>query len=221
MSLLELINSSKSLNKLREINSKIIERKFHEHTHLLYDIRTLIGKDKKIYMEIGSYIGSSASLLLQHPYQTQIVCIDPLNLSNKHFNGSKTQKECLENNMQKFNIFNRNYEIIQGYSTDKKIIDQCKKYKIDILFIDGDHSYKGVLKDWQNYETLVNIGGYIIFDDYLDHKHSPEVRVAVDDIVKNLDRTKYEIIGSLPNLVKAYSQIPREYSNEFIIKKLQ
>lgn len=36
---------------------------------------------------------------------------------------------------------------------------------IDLLFIDADHSYKGVLTDYKLWSPLVRKGGYIFFDD--------------------------------------------------------
>ena len=38
--------------------------------------------------------------------------------------------------------------------------------KIDLLFIDGDHTKKGVLQDWEDYSNLVTKGGIVVFDDY-------------------------------------------------------
>jgi cephalosporin hydroxylase len=36
---------------------------------------------------------------------------------------------------------------------------------VDLLFIDGDHSYQGVKADYENYEKLVRPGGMIVFHD--------------------------------------------------------
>lgn len=36
---------------------------------------------------------------------------------------------------------------------------------VDFLFIDGDHSYEGVLSDWLLYSPLVKSGGIVAFDD--------------------------------------------------------
>jgi predicted O-methyltransferase YrrM len=36
---------------------------------------------------------------------------------------------------------------------------------LDFLFIDGDHSYEGVKKDWEMYSPLVRKGGLIAFHD--------------------------------------------------------
>ena len=51
-----LNNSQESLNILRDVNSRNKLKKFHEWTHILYGIRTLMGPEIKTYMEIGSYI---------------------------------------------------------------------------------------------------------------------------------------------------------------------
>jgi predicted O-methyltransferase YrrM len=39
--------------------------------------------------------------------------------------------------------------------------------KIDLLFIDGDHSYNGVKKDFTDYSPLVRKGGWIAFHDII------------------------------------------------------
>ena len=92
------------------------------------------------------------------------------------------------------------------------------------MFIDGAHDYNGLINDWKNYNDFVNSGGYIIFDDYNDHKYSPEVKLAVDEIMKNIDTSKYEIIGSPKNTLDDTSvgynnTYGLKYSNEFIVYK--
>jgi len=220
MNLEDFIKKSNSIDILRKVNNTFNNRKFHEFTHILYDIRTLLGEQQKTYLEIGSYVGSSASLILQHKFPTKIICIDPLVLPPKHFNGSKSQELTLKENINKNNI--NSYEVIihKNYSNDKLLLEKLKNIKVDILFIDGDHRYISVIEDWNNYKDLVVSGGYIVFDDYLDKKYSPQVKTAVDDIVSKIDKNKYEIIGSLPNYQNAYAKNIKEFSNEFIIKKL-
>jgi cephalosporin hydroxylase len=41
--------------------------------------------------------------------------------------------------------------------------------KLDVLFIDGDHSYKGVKTDFELWSPLVRPGGMILFHDILPH----------------------------------------------------
>jgi predicted O-methyltransferase YrrM len=48
---------------------------------------------------------------------------------------------------------------------------------IDLLFIDGDHRYKGVKKDFQLYSPLVKQNGLIVFHDIIYHPNVPECKV--------------------------------------------
>lgn len=225
--LLDLQKTSNSLEILRKVNKNIPERNFHEFTHILHDIRTLLGDEEKTYLEIGSYVGSSASLMLQHEFKTNILCVDPCVLPSSHYNGSLSQSETLQKNIANNNIHDYKVEIFRQYSTDTTLLNKLKQgnTKIDILFIDGDHSRKGVINDWNNFKDFVNPGGFICFDDYYDDIYSPEVRPAVDFIAQQLDTDKYEAIGSIENVHKL-SDNPAEYKhpkfiNEFIIYKKQ
>lgn len=54
-------------------------------------------------------------------------------------------------------------------STIKSIL---KGQEIDFLFIDGDHTYEGVKKDFQMYSPLLRKGGLIAFHDICKHPSS-------------------------------------------------
>ena len=41
--------------------------------------------------------------------------------------------------------------------------------KVDFLFIDGDHTYEGVKRDFNMYSSLVKAGGIIAFHDIVEH----------------------------------------------------
>ena len=59
--------------------------------------------------------------------------------------------------------------LICGDSHDTSTVFKVKKIrgmrKIDFLFIDGDHSYKGVKRDFEIYSPLVKNGGIVVFHD--------------------------------------------------------
>lgn len=214
--LIEEVTSSKSLKVLRTVNKKL-PKKFHEHTHILYDIRTLFGDKEITYLEIGSYIGSSASLILRHEYPSNIICIDPLNLNKKDYNGSKGQPNTLKDVLEENNIYERVVNVYKKYSNDKKLLEKMKDVKIDILFVDGGNTYKDIINDWNNYNPLVNTGGFIIFNNYLDN-NTPDIKLAVDHIVKSLPENIFKVIGSIPNIQSALPII-HEDNNMFIIYK--
>jgi predicted O-methyltransferase YrrM len=190
----------------------------HHHYHILYDLRTILGNEKKIYTEIGTYCGGSASLILQHDFQTEINCIDPLHVLPE-------QEETLYKNMEKFNKNKNKYNIHKKFSTDHTFLKYLHNtnFTTDILFIDGDHTKKGATFDFENYKDFVNPGGFIVFDDYEDYEFSPEVRVAVDEIVSRIDTNKFNIIGTFKKIKNVYdgcSSRKLEYYNEYIIQKV-
>ncbi len=71
--------------------------------------------------------------------------------------------------------------ILDGDSHDMETAGRLKRLlggrKIDLLFIDGDHTYNGVRQDFQLYGQAVAKGGVVAFHDICHHKHHPEVGV--------------------------------------------
>jgi predicted O-methyltransferase YrrM len=190
-----MIPSQKSIDILLDISNQINNQTFHHHYHILYDIANTFNSEYNInYLEIGCYAGGSACLLLQRP-NTNVTSIDL---------GHPISPEIVLKNVNLLNVHKNNYEYIQGNSTDLNIFNKVKTiYKeIDILFIDGDHSYNGVKNDFEFYSKLVKDGGYIIFDDYNDHEYSPDVKKYVNDLVENIN-DEYEIIGTISNTLGA------------------
>lgn len=70
-----------------------------------------------------------------------------------------------ENNLDKF----KSCYLIEGNSHDPKTLERVKNIlgdeKLGMLYIDGDHSYIGVKKDFEMYSPLVRNGGLIILHD--------------------------------------------------------
>lgn len=185
---------------------------FHKHTHILYDIRTKLGNKRITYLEIGSYAGASVSLISSHIYPTDCFSVDI---------GYPIDPEVVKRNVERFKNKDSNFEYICGSSYDYDILKIVKnKVKsIDLLFIDGDHSEYAVYQDFKNYSQLVSPGGYICFDDYMDPEFSPGVKVAVDNIVKNINKNFYEIIGCVSyDILKNFTDL--NSNSTFIIKKL-
>jgi cephalosporin hydroxylase len=205
-----MISTIESLRLTEKISNEMDGKTFHHHYHILYDIVNLYPVDYNLtYVEIGCYAGGSACLVGQRK-KTNIISIDL---------GTPIYPDVPKNNFKKFNIHGNSYKYIQGNSQSIDIVTELKKNinSIDVLFIDGDHTYGGVIKDFELYSPFVSKNGYIIFDDYNDSHHSPDVKKAVNNIIEKI--TNYEIIGTIPNTFNAR---PKELTdgNCFIIKKI-
>jgi predicted O-methyltransferase YrrM len=177
---------------------------------VLYDVASTYPKDQNItYVEIGCYAGGSACLMLQRP-NTRVISIDL---------GSPIPEEVVHTNVQKLNKFNNIYIYLKGSSQTYEMVDRLKELttEIDILFIDGDHSYQAVINDFMLYEGLVKGGGYIVLDDYRD-EGCPGTKIAVDEIVETVKK-RYNVIGTLPNIFGARPDTLIE-GNDFIIQKI-
>ena len=200
-----------SLNLVRYISDNMEGSTFHHHYHILYDIANTFNIDKTVkFLEIGAYAGASACLMLQRK-NTSVTSVDI---------GTPIPKNVVMNNVSKFNIHDNDYRYIQGNShlasTYENLIG-----KYDIIFIDGDHSFDGVITDFQIYSKYLKDGGYIVFDDYNDSVHSPEVKPAVDRIVEILDKNEYHVIGTLSNTLGARGFPDGSIDgNCFVIKKV-
>jgi cephalosporin hydroxylase len=58
-----------------------------------------------------------------------------------------------------------------GFSTDWEIWNQADQHKpYDFMFIDGDHAYEGVKKDFATYRPMLSPGGAIAFHDTQQHE---------------------------------------------------
>jgi len=187
-----IVSTQESLDLLTAISKSIEEKTFHHHYHVLYDIAKTFSSDYALqYLEIGCYAGGSACLMLQRE-NTSVTSIDL---------GHPIPKKTVMENVAKLNKHNNLYQYIEGNSQVKSTYDNLDS-TYDIIFIDGDHSYDGVLKDFEIYSKYLKQGGYIVFDDYNDWVHSPEVKSAVNFLCDK-HSSEFEIIGTLKNTLNA------------------
>ena len=69
----------------------------------------------------------------------------------------------------------------------KEVLKILGGRSVDFLLIDGDHTYKGVKKDWEMYSPLVK-SGIVVFHDICHHNTIPECRV--EDVWREV-KSKY------------------------------
>jgi predicted O-methyltransferase YrrM len=75
------------------------------------------------------------------------------------------------------------FKNVQDWEFIHKESDEAVKdwdRKIDVLFIDADHTYEGCLADWNNFSPFVKKGGIVYFHDCDDT--SPGVEQVFDEI---------------------------------------
>jgi predicted O-methyltransferase YrrM len=124
-------------------------------------------------VEIGSYAGGTAVLLAQYcDIVIGIDLSDPLvGCDNVHYiignsTDTKTKRDLQELLISMLRL--KTTELMAG--------------PIDVLFIDGDHSVEGCLRDYEMYSPLVKPGGMIAFHDIISSDHHRGVGCNVDKV---------------------------------------
>ena len=149
------------------------------------------------FCEIGVFGGATLLHLIPFALKTngKIIGIDPFE-KIEIFNGevfkkmSSERKKIALQKKQKFkNRRLKLQQIISHYKYEGVVTLHCdisnnvknKIPQIDVLFVDGDHSYSGVYSDLRNYYDKVKKGGVIIGDDFSWHS----IKSAVVDFCKH------------------------------------
>ncbi len=100
-------------------------------------------------------------------------------------------------------MYNEDFVFIKANShleeTYQKVKNICDSY--DFIFIDGDHTYDGVKRDFELYKSLLSPRGYIGFHDIdPNHVFKQAANVQVDQFWKELNYgSKTEIICQRSN----------------------
>jgi hypothetical protein len=170
------------------------EISFHDHVKLLGNLTVICGDMQGDILEIGVWKGKSLSMMHRLSENSRKVFgIDPLELPN----------QATEQSFYNESIYPE-VKVIRSHS--ERAVSEFEKLSknIAILHIDGGHLGKNVLLDFLLYEELVLPGGFIVFDDYTDYKHSPEVGPAVDLLRVGSFFKKFHIFGAVPGFENSY-----------------
>ena len=150
-------------------------------------------------LEIGVWKGKSLALLERlSPRNTKIIGVDPCEIEGQR------------QELREFIIkLIPNAIVLVNYSERavKDVTSNSQAFKI--LHIDGGHLEHHVWTDFLLYSKFMVKGGYVIFDDYNDEKHSPEVKIAVDDMFRKGLFNGFNVIGVI-----------KGFESSFVLQKL-
>ena len=209
----ELLITPYAILKIKTSNShdmeKCINISFNHFKGLIrpfqfrYEISGLINylekKEPKYVIEIGTANGGT--LFLFSKTASKDATIISIDLPKGKFGGGYPKWKILLYNS--FKSHQQKLHLIRSDSHAQETLHQVKNIlkgnKADFIFIDGDHTYEGVKKDFEMYSNLINEDGIIAFHDIVpghekdaggvfkfwkEIKHSYRVK----EIVKNWDQ---------------------------------
>ena len=124
------------------------------------------------FLEIGVYKGQIISLiqLLADKANKKPLIVGVTPLYDKDF-ADYNRLPWIQNLYKHFNLTMKNTYVLDGLSTQSRIIEEVyNKGPFDVVYVDGDHSYKGAKFDIETYDTVLKPGGYMVVDDAANYK---------------------------------------------------
>lgn len=182
------LNKNCSLEELVDFSFDIVGP-YQSRDEILELLMILDKMDGKVIMEIGTATGGTLFLLSR--VASEDATVISIDLPRRRFSGGYPAWRILL--YKSFSVCNQRLHLIRANSHNQKTLEKVKNIlndrRIDILFIDGDHSYDGVKRDFEMYSPLVKTDGIIVFHDIVP---GPKDNVGgVPEFWQEI-RTKYE-----------------------------
>jgi predicted O-methyltransferase YrrM len=106
-------------------------------------------------VEVGTYMAVTAAEMAQAlPANGTLYCIDP------YPNGDAIREIALRHLRRK----KVSARVVMLFSNSEQSITSLPS-SVDFFFVDGDHSYDGLLRDWQVVKQVIKVGGIAAFHD--------------------------------------------------------
>ncbi len=129
---------------------------------VLYGLARSLKPD--VAVEIGSARGRSACFVgqaLKENGKGRLFAIDPHTTTNWNDTDSVNTIDVMRGNIASLGL-GSHVEIVRDVSQN---VAATWTKQIDMLFIDGDHSYEGVKRDWDLFSPFVGPFGFVVFHD--------------------------------------------------------
>ena len=148
----------------------------------------------KALLEVGRFLGGSTVLIVAAANGSRVISVD-----SKITVPEYAKDSLLDEHLKRLGL--SNYEL---FVHDSNNFDpQCM---LDFVFIDGDHTYESVKKDFENFDKYLNIGGHMLFHGSCSTRPYTTHKEGTVKLMLELKRSeKYKLIrevGSLTHFVK-------------------
>lgn len=122
------------------------------------------------FLEIGVYRGQTISLAALLSRRNGVACrvqgISPFSGADDSRCKYPKDIDYLQDTLAHFKHFSLpEPELLRAYSTDPEAVALIRSIPRDIIYIDGNHDYEVVLKDWDVCSQSVKPGGLVVMDD--------------------------------------------------------
>lgn len=122
------------------------------------------------FLEIGVYRGQTTSLAAMLAGMNQAPCevhgISPFSSAGDSVSKYEAEIDYYRDTLRNFLHFRLPQPgLLKAYSTDAAALTLIASRPWDMIYIDGNHDYEVVRKDWGHCAAAVRLGGLVIMDD--------------------------------------------------------
>lgn len=124
----------------------------------------------KNFLEIGVYRGQVISLIsliakLNHE-PCDVTGISPFSSIGDSVSKYRSDLDYQKDTLLNFSHFGlKEPRLLKAYSTDEEAVHLISSEQWDMIYIDGNHDYDIVVKDWAVCSKAIKVGGIIVLDD--------------------------------------------------------
>lgn len=160
----------------------------HEEREALYNLSRTT-KDNSVIVEIGSHLGATSCMLALGNKNNKVFCVDTWKNDTMPEGMRDTFGEFKKNTKDFFNIVP-----LRGASEN---VAKTFNKKIDLLFIDGDHSYQGMKTDVFCWIPKCKDGAIVAFHDIGPGCSEYGVNQVIREYIKPIEKN---VVNVLPNM---------------------
>jgi len=180
----------------------------------LFDLARSLRQDYPIAVEIGSWQGKSSICIakgLASKLEPRLFCIDPFDATGDEASRAAYRdratdldgplRRAFESNLTRAGIRNL-VEVRAGLSYQQSTTFEAP---IDLLFLDGDHSYLAVKRDFLDWTPKIRPGGHLAMHDVVHAVHDGPRRVVEEFVANDPLWTEVRYVDSMLVARKATS----------------
>jgi predicted O-methyltransferase YrrM len=175
--------------------AEIIASGLGDSANLLYGL--VRSMKPEVCVEIGSALGKSAcyiGMALKDNGRGMLYAIDPHEPTDWNDREAVNSIEIFRGNISALGL-SQQVTVMRSYSQDAA---RGWNRPIDLIFIDGDHSYEGVKRDWDLFVPHVKPFGIVVFHDTIwdlpSYREKALTTMGVPRFVDELRQQGYQVL---------------------------